>query len=66
MSNLINATMLAKELGVSKSRLTQILQEMSDSGVSVGDRIGQVRIFSPVDVATVKRFPRRHYRKKSG
>ena len=64
-TNLINSAQLAKKLGVSKSRLSQILRKLREGGQDLGQPFGQMILFDPDEVATVMSVKRRKYEKDS-
>ena len=62
-TNLINSAQLAEKLGVSKSRLSQILRALREDGQDLGQPFGQMVLFDPEEVKIVMGVPRRKYRK---
>lgn len=47
-------TEVADRLGVSSSRVRQLLMTLRTRGVELGYLVGTVRLFSPQDVATIE------------
>jgi hypothetical protein len=60
-SKLKSVKTLAAEMGLTHARISQIRVKAGIDGIIIGN----ARMFSPSEVAAIKRFPRRVYERKS-